>query len=197
VCFGLSTAIHVNPRAWGGSRGAKESTRARNRRITHCGARSTFAGGRVKSGDLDPVSPARQSLIPRSGSFTEVRRVSLKGWTGQGMALLAGLLWQVPGRPLARRVQATPAISCSGEVESARGRTTEALGWLYRRGQGTRVWLGTARGARGRAPGILWQGQGASNTWRYSSALVQTPAEIANVRILAKIRRRPLPSTYG
>jgi hypothetical protein len=59
----------------------------------------------VKFGDLDPVSPARQSSIPRSGSFTEARRVYSEGWTMLGMALLAGLRWQVLGRPLARRVQ--------------------------------------------------------------------------------------------
>jgi hypothetical protein len=58
----------------------------------------------VNAGDLDPASPARQSSIPRSGSFTEARRVSLEGWTGLGMALLAGLRWRVLGRPLARRV---------------------------------------------------------------------------------------------
>jgi hypothetical protein len=98
VCSGLSTAIQVNPRAWGASRGANESTRARNRRITHRGARSTFAGGRVKSGDLDPLSLVRQSSIPRSGSFTEARRVYSKGWTGLGMALLAGLWWRGIGR---------------------------------------------------------------------------------------------------
>jgi hypothetical protein len=64
-----------------------------------------LAGGRVKSGDLDPVSPARQSSIPRCGSFTEARRVSLEGRTGLGMARLAGLRWWVLGQPLARRVQ--------------------------------------------------------------------------------------------
>jgi hypothetical protein len=101
----LSTAIYVNPRTRGASRGANVSTRARNQRITHRGARSMFAGGRVKSGDLDPASPARQSSIPRSGSFTEARRVSLEGWTGLGMALLAGLRWWVLRWPLARRVQ--------------------------------------------------------------------------------------------
>jgi hypothetical protein len=105
VCSGLSTVIQVNPRAWGASRGANESTRARNRRITHRGARSTFAGGRVKSGDLDPASPVRQSSIPRSGSFTEARRINFEGWTGLGMALLAGLRWRGIGRPLARRLQ--------------------------------------------------------------------------------------------
>jgi hypothetical protein len=58
----------------------------------------------VKSDGLDQVSPARQSSIPRSGSFTEARRVSLEGPTGLGMARLAGLQWWVLGRPLARRV---------------------------------------------------------------------------------------------
>jgi hypothetical protein len=64
-----------------------------------------FVGGRVKSGDLDPASLARQSSIPRSWSFTEVRRVPLEGRTWLGMALLIGLRWWVLGRPLARRVQ--------------------------------------------------------------------------------------------
>jgi hypothetical protein len=45
----------------------------------------------VKSGDLDLVSPVRQSSIPRSRSFIEARRVSLEGRTGMGMAWLAGL----------------------------------------------------------------------------------------------------------
>jgi hypothetical protein len=51
--------VEFNPRAHGASRGANESTRARNRKKTHRGARSTYAGGRVKSDDVDPVSPAR------------------------------------------------------------------------------------------------------------------------------------------
>jgi hypothetical protein len=59
----------------------------------------------VKFGDLDLASPARQSSIPRSGSFTEARRVSLESWTGLGMVRLAGLRWWVLGRPLARHVQ--------------------------------------------------------------------------------------------
>jgi hypothetical protein len=105
-CSGLSTAVQVNPRARGASRDAKESTYARNRRITHRGAQSTFAGVRLKSGDLDLGSPARQSLIPLAGSFTEARRVCAEGWTGLGMALLAGLRWRGLGRPLARCVQA-------------------------------------------------------------------------------------------
>jgi hypothetical protein len=51
--------VEFNPRAQEASRGAKESTRARNRRKTHRGARSMYAGGRVKSDDVDPVSPVR------------------------------------------------------------------------------------------------------------------------------------------
>jgi hypothetical protein len=64
-----------------------------------------FAGGRMKSGDLDPASPVRQSSIPRSGSFTESRRIYFKGWTGLGMALLVGLRWWGIGRLLARHLQ--------------------------------------------------------------------------------------------
>jgi hypothetical protein len=94
---------------------------ARNRRITHRGARSTFAGGRVKSGDLDPASLASQSSIPRSGSFTEARRVSLEGWTGLGMAMLAGLRWRVLGRPLARRLQGKLRRSRAPVRSRARG----------------------------------------------------------------------------
>jgi hypothetical protein len=59
VCSGLLTVVEFNPRAQGASRGAKETTRARNQRKTHRGARSTYADGRVKSGDVDLGSPAR------------------------------------------------------------------------------------------------------------------------------------------
>jgi hypothetical protein len=48
-----------NPRAQGASLGAKDATRARNRRKTHRGARSTYAGGRVKYSKVDLVSPMR------------------------------------------------------------------------------------------------------------------------------------------
>jgi hypothetical protein len=76
-----------------------------NRRKTHRGARSTYVGDLVKSGDVDPVSPARQSSIPGSGSFTETRKDSLEGRTGRGMARVAGLRWSGLERPLARRAQ--------------------------------------------------------------------------------------------
>jgi hypothetical protein len=104
-CSGLTTAIPVNPRARGASRDVKQSTRARSRRMTYRGARSTLAGGRVKSGDRELASPARQSLIPLSGSFTEARRVYSEGRTGLGEALLAGLRWRGIGWPRARRAR--------------------------------------------------------------------------------------------
>jgi hypothetical protein len=72
----------------------------------------------------------------------------------------------------------TPVSLGSGEVERARRGTTEVPGGFI-------------------GAGVLWRAQNASNTWRCSSARVQKLAEIANVRILAKIRRRPLPGTYG
>jgi hypothetical protein len=59
VRSGLLTAVEFNPTTPGASQGAKDATRARNRRKTHCGARSTYTGGRVKSGEVDPVSPVR------------------------------------------------------------------------------------------------------------------------------------------
>jgi hypothetical protein len=55
------------------------------------------------------------------------------------------------------------------------------------------------RGARraGSSAGVLWRAQSASNTWKCSSARVQQLAEIASLRILAKIRHSPLPDTEG
>jgi hypothetical protein len=61
--------------------------------MTYRGARSTLAGGRAKFGDHELASPARQSSIPRSRSFTEARRVYFEGRTGLGEALLADLRW--------------------------------------------------------------------------------------------------------
>ena len=67
--------------------------------------RSTFTGGRVKSGDRGLASPAKQSPIPCSGSFTEACTVYSEGQTGLGEALLAGLRWRGIGWPRARRLQ--------------------------------------------------------------------------------------------
>jgi hypothetical protein len=67
---------------------------------------STLTGGRVESDDRGLASPAKQTPIPRSGSFTEVCTVFSEGWTGLGRVLLAGLRWQGIGRPRARRARA-------------------------------------------------------------------------------------------
>jgi hypothetical protein len=68
--------------------------------------RSTFTGGRAKSGDRGLASPAKQSPIPCSGSFTEAYTVSSKGRAWLGRALLVGLRWQGLGWPRARRARA-------------------------------------------------------------------------------------------
>jgi hypothetical protein len=73
--------------------------------MTYRGARSTLAGGRVKSGGRELASPASQSSIPRSGSFTEACTVYSEGRTRLGEALLASLRWQVFGWPRARRAR--------------------------------------------------------------------------------------------
>ena len=73
--------------------------------MTYRGARSTLAGGRVKSGDRELASLARQSSIPHSGSFSEARRVYSMGRTGLGEALLAGLRWRGIRWPQARRAR--------------------------------------------------------------------------------------------
>jgi hypothetical protein len=69
--------------------------------------RSTFAGGPRDSGDRGLASPAKQTSIPCSGSFTEVCSVVSEGRTGLGEAGLAGLQQQGLGWPRTRRVRAT------------------------------------------------------------------------------------------
>jgi hypothetical protein len=68
--------------------------------------RYTLAGDRVLSDDRGLASPAKQTPIPRSGSFTEVCTVFSEGWTGLGRARLAGLRWQGLGWPRTRRARA-------------------------------------------------------------------------------------------
>jgi hypothetical protein len=66
---------------------------------------STFSDGRVKSGDRGLASPARQSPIPCSGSFTGACTVSSEGRAWLGRALQAGRRWQGIEWPRARRLQ--------------------------------------------------------------------------------------------
>jgi hypothetical protein len=61
-----------------------------------------YAGDLVKSGGVVWVSPARQSSIPGSRSFTEIHGGSLEGRTGRGMARMADLRRCVLGWPLER-----------------------------------------------------------------------------------------------
>jgi hypothetical protein len=86
----------------------------------------------------------------------------------------------------------------SGEVESERGRTVEALvGFIGASvGVGTGLaWRGAVRHARGRAPGHALTRQNASNTWVFVSASVQTLAGITNVRISPRVLCKSLPGT--
>jgi hypothetical protein len=87
--------------------------------------RSMLAGGRVESGDRGLASPAKQTPIPCSGSFTEVCSVFSEGRTGLGRVLLAGLRWQgdraatdTPCTGKRRRVWAPVRSSACGGVRS-------------------------------------------------------------------------------
>jgi hypothetical protein len=80
--------------------------------MAHRITRSTLAGGRAESGDRGLASPAKQTLIPCSGSFTEVCSVFSEGRMGLGRAWLAGLRWQGLGWPRTRRARAN-----AGEFE--------------------------------------------------------------------------------
>jgi hypothetical protein len=115
--------------------------------------RSMLAGGRVESDDRGLASPAKQTPIPRSGSFTEVCSNFSEGWTGLGIVRLAGLWWQGD-----RAAADTPCTGNAGGFELRRGRArAEGYGqgpWaFYRRGRGPwrRLGFGATRGTRGRA----------------------------------------------
>jgi hypothetical protein len=78
--------------------------------------RSTHSGGVVNSGNRGLASPAKQTSIPRSGSFTEVCSLVSEGWTGLGKAELAGLRRQGLGWPRTRRAWANDGELSSSEV---------------------------------------------------------------------------------
>jgi hypothetical protein len=118
--------------------------------------RSMLTGGRRESGDRGLASPAKQTSIPRSGSFTEVCSVFSEGRTGLGR-----LGWPVyGGRGSGGRGHAmhgqTPVSLSSGEVERARKGTVKVTGRYIGAGAGHGVgWPLARRGAcevgRGRA----------------------------------------------
>jgi hypothetical protein len=87
--------------------------------------RSTLAGGRAESGNRGLASLAKQTPIPRSGSFTEVCSVFSEGRTGLGRVMLASLRWQgdraavdTPCTSKRRRVWAPVRSSACGGVRS-------------------------------------------------------------------------------
>jgi hypothetical protein len=78
--------------------------------------RSTYSSGVESSGERGLASPAKQTPIPRSGSFTEVCTVFSEGWTGLGMALLPVYGGRGIGRPRTRCARANGGELNSGEV---------------------------------------------------------------------------------
>jgi hypothetical protein len=82
--------------------------------------RSTFTSGRVKSGDRGLASPARQSPIPCSGSFTKPCTVSSEGRAWLGRVLQAGLRWRGIGWPRARCLQGKRRRSLAPVTSSVR-----------------------------------------------------------------------------
>jgi hypothetical protein len=100
-------------------------------------------------------SPAEQTPIPRSGSFTEVCSVFSEGRTGLGRVLLAGLrvAGGSGGRGHAVHGQ-TPVGLGSGEVERVRRCTVKVPRGFIGAGAGHGAGLALARrGARGGARG--------------------------------------------
>ena len=77
---------------------------------------STHSGGVVNSGDRGLASPAKQALIPCSGSFPELCTLVSEGWMGLGKSGLAGLRRQWLGWPRTRRARANGGELSSGEA---------------------------------------------------------------------------------
>jgi hypothetical protein len=70
----------------------------------------------MNSGDRGLASPAKQALIPRSGSFTGACSLISEGWMGLGKAGLAGLRRQWLRWPRTRRTRANGGELSFGEV---------------------------------------------------------------------------------
>jgi hypothetical protein len=111
--------------------------------------RSTYSGGVVNSGDRGLASPAKQSSIPRSGSFTEVCSLVSEGWTGLGKVGLAGLRRLGLGWPRTCRARANDGELTSGEVRACAEECGRRLSGLYRRGPWRRLAVGATRACSG------------------------------------------------
>ena len=90
--------------------------------------RSTYSGGGESSGERGLASPTKYSPIPCSGSLTEVCTVFSEGWTGLGMALLAGLWWQRGWAAADSLRTGKRRRANSGEVWRVRGRVQSKPG---------------------------------------------------------------------
>jgi hypothetical protein len=90
----------------------------------------------------------------------------------------------------------TPVVLGSGEVERVRRGTVKVPGgFIGADAAMAPAGLWRDAGHAGRASGVLWRAQSASNTWPLFSALVLAPAEQPNVRISPYACVRFLPCT--
>ena len=160
--------------------------RATNREMVKGFTRSTCAGEFLNSGERDLASPVTRALgssLSKAHGLTRKLSGGLNrtegDWRGVGhgggsWSALAGCGEVAGGNGWLGRVRRS--------TEEVTGKATERWGGFYRRGRGPGRWRALAR-------------QTASNTWRFVSSSVQMSPEVANVRIFAKVRRRPLPGT--
>jgi hypothetical protein len=164
-----------------------------NRKMAQWLTRTTLAGGRRESGDRYwPLRRSRLRFLARGASprcAQSSPRVG-RGWEGLGWPVYGGR--GSGGRGHAVHGQ-TPVSLSSGEVERARKGTVKVTRRYIGAGTGHGIgWLLARRGAR---TGVLWRAQSTSNTWRFSSVRVLQLAQVASVRILAKIRHESFPGT--
>jgi hypothetical protein len=61
--------VELNQTAWGASREVTSVVCARNRRVAHRVARSTCAGSRTKSGDVNPAPSTMWSSVQGLGEL--------------------------------------------------------------------------------------------------------------------------------
>jgi hypothetical protein len=80
-------------------------------------------------------------------------------------------------------------------VKFKRAQKSVADAWVGFIGAGVGQGTGWPLARRGARAGVLWRTQSASKMWSFQSARVPQLTQVANVRILAKIRRESFPGT--